>query len=71
VKKPLETAASETAVTDGDVSPNKRSDFRVATIPPMFNGLNTAPWCGFSSNFFPWVFDAFSAISRSTLISYP
>ena len=55
VKKPLETAASETAATGGDFWPNKRSDFRVTTIPPMFDGLNTASCCGFPSNFFPWV----------------
>ena len=42
VKKPLKTAASETAVTVGDFSPNKRSDFRVATIPLMFDVLYTA-----------------------------
>ena len=54
MRKPLETAPSGTAVTDGNFSPNKRSDFRVVLIPSMFYGLNTASWCGFSSIFFPW-----------------
>jgi hypothetical protein len=42
VKKSLETAASKTAVTDGDFSPDKRSDYRGSIIPQKARFLRAA-----------------------------
>jgi hypothetical protein len=68
VRKPLETAASGTAVTDGNFSPNKRSDFRIATTPSIFYGLNTASQGGFSSIFFPWGVSAPTAMMKCSMM---
>jgi hypothetical protein len=54
VNKPSEVAVFKVALLDGFYTPNKRSDFRVSIRPLVFDGLNIAVCCGFSSDFFPW-----------------